>query len=241
MTVVLKTWSRPILRVSCSAISSAALPDGLKPLPLQNGRSSDAAGPVPVPVSRFRALDKDKEKKTEGIFGPLFADLSPSASLQRFLENRLQVRLAESGSLLYDLTWKAWDMLAGLPICRLQALAHRTSAKDYIGWPTPLAYTPGSGNNRHTTIMMHLLKGWSTPCARDYKDTSGMSLTGTNPDGSTRIRMDTLPRQAFLTTGVILNGCYAPTENIGQLNPDFVRWLMGFPIAWDNYAPMETP
>ncbi len=88
--------------------------------------------------------------------------------------------------------------------------------------------------------MMIELNGWTTPCSRDHKDTPGMSLMGQNPDGSIRVRMDTLPRQAFLTTGMILSGCSAQTESIGLLNPDFVRWLMGFPIAWDNYAPMET-
>jgi hypothetical protein len=39
---------------------------------------------------------------------------------------------------------------------------------------------------------------WATPSARDFKDTTGMSTTGTNPDGSERNRLDQLPRQAAL-------------------------------------------
>jgi len=28
---------------------------------------------------------------------------------------------------------------------------------------------------------------------------------------------------------------------LGRLNPDFVDWLMGFPIKWTTCAPSETP
>jgi hypothetical protein len=40
---------------------------------------------------------------------------------------------------------------------------------------------------------------WATPSSRDWKDTAGMGKMGTNPDGSTRNRLDQLPRQASLT------------------------------------------
>jgi hypothetical protein len=42
------------------------------------------------------------------------------------------------------------------------------------------------------------LASWTTPSARDWKDSPGMAETGTNPDGSTRSRTDQLPRQARL-------------------------------------------
>lgn len=40
------------------------------------------------------------------------------------------------------------------------------------------------------------LSGWATCSSRDWKDTPGMSTEGTNPDGSTRTRVDQLARQA---------------------------------------------
>lgn len=49
-----------------------------------------------------------------------------------------------------------------------------------------------------TAVATHLA-GWSTPSARDWKDSEGMATEGTNPDGSTRNRTDQLPRQALLT------------------------------------------
>lgn len=55
------------------------------------------------------------------------------------------------------------------------------------------------------------LAGWSTPSARDHKDTAGMSLEGTNPDGSTRSRIDQLPRQVAAYAGW-------PTPTLGSPN-----------------------
>lgn len=79
------------------------------------------------------------------------------------------------------------------------------------------------------------------PCAtassRDWKDTPGMSTTGTNRDGTIRSRMDQLPRQA---SGVIPTGSSASTEKPGQLNPAHSRWLMGYPAAWDACADTAT-
>ena len=47
-----------------------------------------------------------------------------------------------NGSPLYALTWSDWDMPAGVPICRLRALARRTLGKGFGGWPTPMAGWP---------------------------------------------------------------------------------------------------
>jgi hypothetical protein len=59
------------------------------------------------------------------------------------------------------------------------------------------------------------LAGWPTASARDWKDTPGMSETGTNPDGSERTRLDQLPRVAALAVWPTLN---AP--NGGRSSPN---------------------
>ena len=40
--------------------------------------------------------------------------------------------------------------------------------------------------------------------------------------------------------GKAWTGSHAATGNSGRLNPDFCRWLMGFPVAWEESAPTGT-
>jgi hypothetical protein len=79
-----------------------------------------------------------------------------------------------NGSLEYALTWKAWHMPAGVPICALRALGRRTSGSGFIGWLTPMAGTPAqnghneAGNTDSSRKTVAMLTGWPTPQARDH-------------------------------------------------------------------------
>jgi hypothetical protein len=122
--------------------SATSLPEsaaGPTPSDLPDGPTTAPSGPAPVPVSRFRARASKKAMPTSDTSGPLFTNSSPSADLQRSLENRLRQRMAGSGSPEYALTWKMHDMPSGPPICALRASGRRTSGKDFSGWPTPNA------------------------------------------------------------------------------------------------------
>lgn len=116
-----------------------------------------------------------------------------------------------------------------------------------VAWPTP--NTPSGGRSMAPEKMdatgRTLATGWATPASRDYKDSPGMATHAMNPDGSERIRLDQLPRQAALTHGPTASGSTAPTGKRGQLNPAFSRWLQGYPASWCQAAirasRMRTP
>ncbi len=117
----------------------------------------------------------------------------------------------------YSLTWKPHTTPAGRSIYRLRALARPTSASASTGWPTVRANdwqqdSPGctSIRGKLNHMVPRWLAGWSTPSSRDWKDTPGMAVTATNPDGSPRLRLDQLPRQALLAGWPTCQVCQGP-------------------------------
>ena len=136
------------------------------------GPQTAQSGPAPAPVSPSAPLELRWAQLIRAIYGRRSASSSIGAALQSCLASRLQANLDVSGSPEYVLTWKSWGLPLGGPICALRASGRPTSAKGSTGWPT---------------------------CSsRDWKDTPGMAQTGVNPDGSTRSRLDQLPRVAAI-------------------------------------------
>lgn len=101
-----------------------------------------------------------------------------------------------------------------------------------------------AGAHRGVADTLHSqanLAAVSAPSARDWKDTSGMSESGVDPDGSTRSRLDQLPRQAQLAgSGPTATGGTGATASTGQLDPAYSRWLMAVPPEWDAFVCTAT-
>src|SRR5258706_8339188 len=85
-----------------------------------------------------------------------------------------------AGSLEYELRWKNWDMVLGLPICALRGSARRISDSGCTGWPTPMdndshgsthCYGPKkAGGSRPIFLKLPgaaKLAGWPTPNTDD--------------------------------------------------------------------------
>ena len=99
-------------------------------------------------------------------------------------------------------------------------------------WQTPvaddaIARKKGKWNSRGEPKLSAEVLMWPTPSATDYKGSVTQSLV-----------MERLehPRGVRLPEELVRRG-----ETGGQLNPEFVEWLMGFPIGHTALKPLATP
>ena len=234
-------------------------PSRVSKLNAQSAKATILCGALDELATQYAQTATMHGLPTPGTYGRRCGGSPRAAALDTSMENRL-IQLAGSiGSPLYVHRLKSSITILGRQVFRLRATAPRTSDKDcsgwptpttmdhikaknseerikkgnlkdvLAGWPTPLANPPGSTTSERGKCMNELLRGWATPTARDWKDTPGMKTEGVNPDGSIRKRMDRIVPQAI---GAKLSGSNVATEKRGQLNPEFCRWLMGFPEGW---------
>ncbi|UUX38849.1 hypothetical protein NTJ56_08615 [Burkholderia contaminans] len=99
-------------------------------------------------------------------------------------------------------------------------------------WPTPTAslankggrITPRKGREGGTLIEAVSPRMWPTPCASASKGSSPAALT--RKSGKSRAN-DRIDHAVMASDG-------------GQLNPEWVEWLMGWPIGHTALEPLET-
>ena len=221
----------------------------------QTGLRKFPSGQVVVPVNRSRKREKHEDSQTRGTCGLHGSTSFVSATLQSSLANRLQTALVSTGSTLYLLTWKVRTTKLGRQICALRALAHRMSDKGYSSWPSPVT-NDATGSTHcyisgdHSKIALKLpgaarLAGWATAAAaaeaggtpEQFLNRKRRALANGKRLG---VSLTSLSLQALLS-GQMPNGSRLQTANIGQLNPEHSRWLMGYPPEWGNCAPMVMP
>ena len=154
-----------------------------------------------------------------------------------------------------DLTF--WDMTSretgmaslGFRLCRLSQSELSTdaigfsSSPDAEMWGTPReAEHKGCGPTGGKSHLHRL--------EREYLDAQAQShaelwTTATVDDAKNVSRSSgefkSLVRDANCQTGQPPTSNAEPTASRGQLNPDFVCWLMGYPAGWLNYADLATP
>ena len=135
-----------------------------------------------------------------------------------------------------DLPWSSvtlpkWGMMQGGVLWERITPEPCTSGTGVGFWPTPRAGNPGSRPNgkggkilaEEVEIAEGLrVRNWPTPTACMSKGSSEASLF--RKDGAS-MESDRLDHAIMAING-------------GQLNPNWVEWLMGWPMGWTSMEPM---
>ncbi len=206
----LPTFSQPTLQALPSAIFSPGLEDGPKPCASPASRQTCRCGLDPAHASHSPQPDSGRAPQTSGTYGQCSATSSASAALQSSLESRLRVLTAGTGSPVYELKWKHWDMQSGPPICALRASVRRTFDNGFTssGWPTPTADDANNGTRDSGTFQSLTrtarLAGWGTPTASEPGGTGEQYVSRSSAKTG-----NTFP--SMLTHQVALAGWPTPT------------------------------
>lgn len=191
--------------------------DGAPPCGSPAGRTIGLFGQEVAHASRSAPREAKKATQTPDTSGPKCSGSSASVALSEYLASRLRARFGTDGSMEYRQTWRERITPSGRSYWAHTASARRTSDNGCTGWPTPNSGPQNDNDstwetrraelqNRHingngfglTLGMAAQTAGWCSPSELDWKDTPGMAMTATNPDGTIRTRADQLPRQAAL-------------------------------------------
>ena len=108
----------------------------------------------------------------------------------------------------------------------------------------------GGVSNLREHVLARTKGLWPTPRANEYKDTLQSVPPSRKKDpGKCNLTQRVAMERMFATPCAAdaqgphggENGRSLRTGGAGQLNPEWVEWLMGFPIGWTGLNVLETP
>lgn len=203
--------------------------------------------PAASPVSHSQPPDSEKDLRMNAIYGRKCAELLTSCGPLTCLGKML---LASSiwASTKRFLTWQKRDTLFSHSYFRLAASAHGMSASELLSsrlmFPTPLASDKGTNRDAQNLDVYLSENGvfrkknksgaiWSLPLSAAV-----FYLTPIASDGFRSTLKPTAydPKKKNGNLSAQIMALENPATDTAALNPDWVEWLMGFPLKWTDVS-----
>ena len=193
-----------------------------------HGTLTLSAADSPVRISAMPDAEPDSPEPEADYFSRPFAwfDNSDPASCCW----RTWQRCLLEGWTLFSESWGRSGMTRNGTAYRLRPLVPRISGTGFSLLPTPNQWDGMRGaESRETKTkrgaggvnLREAVKTWPAPTSRDYK--GGRSSEATQERNSRP-----------------LNEVIESQAASGSLNPEWVEWLMGFPVGWTDLGDSET-
>jgi hypothetical protein len=196
---------------------------GMMCRPLTEGRGEEL-------LTGFRAKTYPQQAKVQesteseaecgGIWPASLAKYDPATSSWKTAQYSLLGGLDE-----FLETWPRWGLMLDGECWERQTLAPRTNESVSGLWQTPVADDTSSRRTKYAqggTPLSLAVRLWPTPTAGNHK--SGGYLAEWGGSAARKVMAELVPQE----------------EMFGPLNPDWVEWLMGWPIGWTDLKPLET-
>jgi len=110
---------------------------------------------------------------------------------------------------------------------------------NFAGWATPQARDHFSAHSEEY-IKAKKAQGHGMANLNDQAVPAGWPTPATNDTGQSVTARQGSENLSVVAIGAMSNLSPAETEKPGQLNPEFVCWLMGYPAEWLSCVDWET-
>jgi len=210
-------------------------------------------------ASRARAfpwLESDVGRKMSVTYGRKCCGLSENLCLVG-LSLRTYLESCVLPGIQFARIWSVKATMSAFLIMKLRLSERRTGEKECSLWQTPNVPNGGRVNPVEMTptgmmpdgrkrqvglehqVKMVERKIWPTPVSRDYKDGSAESCRNVPVNGhlGRAVHLWPTPKAQNARGNGQTHGEGGPSLDVvagGTLNPDWVEWLMGFPVGWTN-------